>query len=110
MDEPRQAELHQQRGDALRLSSPSEALKEYTQAIELLIPLGSDVSLSTAQRTRYRTQCLALLSLAEEAKKTLSVKEQTILLKSSRINGGKFPPVLDPLKSIVARPPDGKFT
>jgi hypothetical protein len=110
------SQSHVLQGDRLLSTSPSQALKEYTSAIELYLALASTSTLPTATRTRCRSACEALITKAEALKRQqsqlpipqsvsrksapivrageekLSVREETILLKSSKINGGKFPP------------------
>src|SRR5271154_548029 len=111
---------HVLQGDRLLSTSPSQALKEYTSAIELYLALASTSTLPTATRTRSRSACEALITKAEALKRRqsqlpvpqsvsrkpaptvqageekLSIREETILLKSSKINGGKFPPSKGP--------------
>lgn len=112
---------HQSRAEALVASSPAQALTHYTTAIEALLRIVASPASSPAQRTRARTTAQTLIHTAEALKKQLeqakeeptsprsigparkggpvlvggklSVKEETLLLKSSRINGGKFPPL-----------------
>jgi hypothetical protein len=112
---------HQSRAEALLASSPSQALTHYTSAIDALLRIVASPASSPAQRTRARTTAQTLIHTAEALKKRLeqqreeptsprsigparkggpvlvggklSVKEETLLLKSSRINGGKFPPL-----------------
>src|SRR5277367_3088083 len=107
---------HVLQADRLLSTSPAQALKEYTSAIEIYLTLASTSTLPTATRTRCRSACETLITKAEALKRRqsqlpvthtvartpvpnvagedekLSVREETILLKSSKINGGKYPP------------------
>jgi hypothetical protein len=75
-------------------------LSEYTTAIELYLKVASNLKVPAPQRIRCRTACETLITKAERLKRQtkapedkLSIKEETILLKSSKINGGKYPPL-----------------
>ena len=113
------SKTHEQRGDALLASSPTQALNQYITAIELFLAVASNTSAPKPQSARCRTACKNLMIRAESLKRQikeptrrqsnldrrsskvlshqpeekLSVKEETILLKSSKIDGGKHPPL-----------------
>jgi uncharacterized protein YaaR (DUF327 family) len=124
------------RGDQLVVSSPAQALKEYTTAIEAFLAIASDKLAPAAQRSRCRAACEQLMTKAEKLKREiserneklsrrqsaarssiyrkrtsryvapiyeekLSIKEETILLKSSKINGGKYPPLKSGVTPII---------
>ncbi len=129
-------QTHDVRGDQLASSAPSEALTEFTTAIELYLYIISSPSSSATQKSRCRSLCRDLIAKAERLKRwisqngastkkstvpgsqnrvlmasseeKLSVKEQTILLKSSKINGGKYPPLSPGTKPVVES--DGVYT
>ena len=128
-----QSQFHQQQAEALSSTSPAEALTHYTTAIELYLKIASNTNAPAPQRNRCRSACQALITKAEAVKKRpkeqfptspasprsigparkrgpvlvggkLSVKEETILLKSSRINGGKYPPLQPGSVPVTTRP------
>lgn len=127
-------QTHDVRGDQLAPSAPSEALTEYTTAIELYLSVISSPSSSATQKSRCRSLCRDLFTKTERLKRginqkgattkkspvpgsqiripasseTLSVKEQTLLLKSSKINGGKYPPLNPGTRPVVES--DGVYT
>jgi hypothetical protein len=102
---------HERQGNDLIATSPTQALVEYTTAIELFLQIASNNKAPSVQRTRCRAACELLFTKAESLKRQIStqpslklqqqpiqldkpsIKEETILLKSSRINGGKYPPL-----------------
>lgn len=117
-------QAHELRGDKLVTTELASALKEYTSAIELYLTVASNSNVPFAQRTRCQTACRNLMTRAEKLKQQisaqsktqhsaqkprtvadseerLSVKEETILLKSSKINNGKYPPLKPGTHPIV---------